>query len=479
VAAAGVALGAAALALVYSMAFFDITADGPSYHEPAVLHLRAGWNPVWDGPLPTGPYENLWTNHYPKASWTFAAAVLALAGRIEAGKWLGPLLLVATLLLCIVAAQAILKRRSLGLAVGVLCAVNPVAVYQSASFYVDGLLASSLTSFAALLALQWLAPDWLLLGTTLLCIAFVVNLKFTATVYVAVLGGLAIGFFLAARRPGARRLAVGSVAAMAGGVLLIGCNPYVTNTLRYGHPFYPLMGPGHVDVMAGQMPASFLSENRVRKLAESVFGRSSNDAARVPEWKLPLAVSSAELRAFGYADVRVGGFGPFFAAALLLSIGGMLGGGKLKPSYAGLLPIAAIAVSVLVNPEGWWARYAPQLWLVPLLAAAAASTSRGAWPRRAAAGALLLLAIDVLVVAGAYGVRQFQHSAAVRAQLRSLAACEISSRGLPNVARRRLEEAGVSLADSSACAESFPLQDLPVDACAVRCPGGGAQPRGR
>ena len=72
---------------------------------------------------------------------------------------------------------------------------------------------------------------------------------------------------------------------------------------------------------------------------------------------------------FWGADVRVGGWGVLFSGALILSLLGLplLFFVPRKQRNTGLALLGAVAVSVLVNPEAWWARFAPQLYLVALI----------------------------------------------------------------------------------------------------------------
>ena len=111
--------------------------------------------------------------------------------------------------------------------------------------------------------------------------------------------------------------------------------------------------------------------NRVANLAASIFSRS-----RVwpPEstLKTPWQVDRSEWRQFQEPDVRTGGFGPLFPAALVLSLAFLairLWRGGAAPWIA-TASILIIIASVLPVYACWWARYAPQVWLIPLVALA-------------------------------------------------------------------------------------------------------------
>jgi hypothetical protein len=79
-----------------------------------------------------------------------------------------------------------------------------------------------------------------------------------------------------------------------------------------------------------------------------------------------------------------------------------------------------VIFSVLPNPEAWWARLAPQFWLVPVIMIAAMATGSTGWPRRSAAALLLLLLVNSLIVAALNWGRAVEKNLAFRGQLAEL-----------------------------------------------------------
>jgi hypothetical protein len=83
--------------------------------------------------------------------------------------------------------------------------------------------------------------------------------------------------------------------------------------------------------------------------------------------------SKSDTGVFVYTDVRVGGFGPLFSGICLLTLIIII----LITYYCHknyitvnnyiLFLCFLIFLTVIINPESWWARYVPQLWLIPLL----------------------------------------------------------------------------------------------------------------
>jgi hypothetical protein len=424
--AATLLLACACAALLFGAAFFDVSWDGQVYHQQAVLALAEGWNPLRDPPLPVElRADNIWINHYPKAAWIAQAILLRATGSLEATKGLQLLPLAAAALLVFAALRARGARAGTAVFLSALIAGNPVALAQVFSFYNDGMGASLMT---AMLALAWhwrrRSERWLLLAIAA-CIVVIVNLKFTGLVYGVLLSA---GLVLYVRRRGAwfdrsanfRWFAATIAAAFAIATLVVGFDPYITNLLRKGHPFYPLMGHGAVDIITIQLAPEFHALTRPTRFLISLFARADEHNV-TPMLKWPFALGAGELRAIGYPDVRIGGFGPLFGLAVLLAAAiGLLRRrlGVVVPRKAWALAALLVAIA-FCNPALWWARYVPHLWLLPVgLLALALLSPRLARAGRAAAIAFgVLLAIDIALVAVVAAVASAGASRAVGQQL--------------------------------------------------------------
>lgn len=87
---------------------FDISYDGSSYHKIAIGLIKEGWNPLYtncnefckenDSELENSN-QFLWIEHYPKATWNFAASIYSITNNIESGKVLIIMLVVS--IICI------------------------------------------------------------------------------------------------------------------------------------------------------------------------------------------------------------------------------------------------------------------------------------------------------------------------------------------------------------------------------------------
>jgi hypothetical protein len=384
------------IALVMACAYgsgqvMDASYDGLMYHQTGVLRLMSGWNPFRDGAS-----GSIWVDAYPKASWLVGASLGNAFGTVEAMKAQNFALWLASGCLSFGAfrlALPSLSRNTCGL-LAVLAAMNPVALAQLLTGYNDGLLGSGVTCLLALVVIYLFKPQekqWLVYAVVLM--PFVVNLKFTAVPYI--IGLLVAGFGLIAI-VASQRLTISLVlslsVALVAAVFVLGFDPYVKNTLEHGHPFFPVFGKEKIDVMQSNLPIALHGESYLSKLMAGIFASpKANTLGEVsfswwPHWR--------QFENYSVPDVRLAGFGPLFAMALVIVVVALALLRRPLVHQRWLLACAAmLALSGLINPQAWWARYVPQLWLalVSVVACLIVDTHRLTRRLGAAVAAVMLL----------------------------------------------------------------------------------------
>ncbi len=362
--------------------FYDVSFDGQAYQGSAILRLAAGWNPLADveGTTLTGPHI-IWHAHFPKGPWLENAAIFKLIGHIEPAKGLTLALACAVFAFCLgVFASFESMPVALAAVFALLAAFNPVVILQSFTFYIDARVSAWLTILIiALLDMALRADaDWLTATIAGLAAAAALNMKFTATGFalVLLLGGAIIIFLRVDRQQFWKAAAVIGASTLVA-LLVLGWNPYVTNTLAHGHPLHPAMGREARRIVNDVIiPADFAAGGRLVHLYRSVFGVSDDPITpRTSQLKVPFTIQASEWEQFGYADQRVGALGPLFGGAVLLAVATLvflLAIGKWASPLVKvtLQVVGLVAITVVMSPDAWWVRYNPQLWLIPLLLAA-------------------------------------------------------------------------------------------------------------
>lgn len=381
----GLAFGSSVIAVacfaVINRNLYDTSWDGQWYHAEAILQLMNGWNPFKDA-LPAGAADSPQLRFYTKGSWIAAAALNTFLGNIEAGKALHLTLMLASWLFSLAAVSTFT-----GLAwpykvmVSLVMAISPVSICQMFTYYVDGQLSSLLISAVSLLILLERRPDRVLMATLMLVVVLTIDVKLSGAVYIGI---ITIGYWLwyvLAKRERWRELGIWLLSGGVVGGVLIGFNPYVTEFLsRYYANRLAVSVPGALSVLKigvnGDAPPNFSGKGSFEQLLISLFSRSEVlfwSPERPSRFKLPFTVSQDEIQVFWAPDVRTGGFGPLFSGALILSLLILLTyiwkyRHAFKDNVALLLLIALTILSAMPNPMMWWARFAPQFWMVPPIA---------------------------------------------------------------------------------------------------------------
>jgi hypothetical protein len=431
---AGLLAGSFYLSLEISKSFYDISYDGQAYHQEALIQLVRGWNPVYHH-LSGSEANNMdrWLNHYSKGVWFYESVIFKATQNIEAAKLFHIWLMMAAFSITF---SFLLGFRDLSLwlafLISLLAAFNPVSIYQSLSFYLDGQLMSLVVILLATLGLVYRGTrfdrfHYFLLFMT---ISILVNVKLTAGIYASFLiaGYLGLLWFDKKLQVLREVLAV-SMGAFLLGFILFGFSPYVKNTIAQGNPFYPALGTDRSDYTAPQFPSNFTGRNSAFLLFYSIFAKSDN--VRGPDkmafLKVPFTVSRDELEAFTDTNAKQGGFGPLFGGAILLAFivfaGALIGlyrlRGKLtrasdpagpdgfeigrqKKIGIGLFCSALVLLTCLINPASSLARFIPQMWLFPIFAFFLAYFSKNQLIRIVGYAIIMTLLLNNALVAFAY-----------------------------------------------------------------------------
>jgi hypothetical protein len=366
--------GCCILSYLVAISFYDISWDGQTYHIETIIRLAQGWNPLFET-SESMPYR-ISINHWAKGSEIQQAALYVFMNRVESGKMFNFLLAIASFL---IATATLLQTRKvkpiIATLFGLSAALNTVVICQLFTYYVDGQLGSLLLILlltSALIYREGRLRYWVAWALTIIV---TVNVKVTGLPYAGVFWmGLMAAFLISKKRVPLKRVAALGALSVLIGVAFIGYNPYVKNTLKHGHPFFPIVEESINHLIALDTPSDFLKMGTGEKLLRSIFSRSSNHCSawtnERSELKIPFTMKREEVNIWTASDVRVGGFGPLFSGmiflAILVTFSLMVIGFKEQRLF--MVALGTIFISVIINPHAWWARYVPQLWLLPMIA---------------------------------------------------------------------------------------------------------------
>jgi hypothetical protein len=368
--------------MLISVQFEDSSREGMAYGRLGVQAIADGWNPFYETGLEQakGDYVrqlqggSAILDNYPKAIYINAAAVYRLTGSIESGKMFNILFLVAAFLITLnyLSHMTRMPEPSKVLA-ALLTALNPVALNHLFSFNGVSQMASLMT-VVIILVLQYIMfrekKARVFLFITLITL---VNVAFTGLIYGIAIVMLAWLVVFIVDRDRQLRYIRAMVGSFLLGLILVGFQPYVTNVVREGAVFYPSPwqegGEAYVQLTESRpAPESFMEQNRFIQLFGTLLAKSDQRWEHPPRTKLPFTVDENEIGVFSSGDARYGGFGPFFGSVLLLTILASMYIFRAKKLIFvfTFISAAVILTTALLNPMAWWARQAPQLWLLPI-----------------------------------------------------------------------------------------------------------------
>jgi len=325
--------------------FTDMSWDGMTSRGITVLKVMEG------RPL---TLDDDWVFGHIAGGW-----IALITGSWQGGKAINGLMILINLMVGVAFYKRLLGNSIWALVLGVLTALNPVAIYQLSSFQVDGITAN-------FLCLLILGCCWLLFisgkdvpGLWLLAVSLI-GLAASKQGFGMFYGSVVVLLFLAIKfwtHPGRFFGIVRWLAVSGLGSLLFFASQEKKLSIRaegYG------VGGGASKVL------EYVELSRPAIFAASAFSMTEV----IPEeirLKLPFAMTRRELRVFEELtpDPRAGGFGPQFSGAMLLAGIGCSALLLLRqPIYfPGLFLVLAAVLSSYFS-HLWWARWTPQNWLI-------------------------------------------------------------------------------------------------------------------
>lgn len=357
--------------------FYDISFDGQNYHQEGIIQLKEGWNPhITLLNSKVNPFTWMFTQHFAKGSWYIDASIYAITGFIQSAKASNILFIAASFLFVLV---TLLKLTSLNLSIIVLFSFlfsfNPIWANQYLSFYVDGQVSSCILMLICSMCLLYknYYNKYLLQLIIGSCILILSNLKFTGIIYSALFSASFCGLYILNKRykEGIQHLIIFGIFGLIA-ILYVGFGTYVINTVKFGHPFYPIYGSENAfsQYFNVSIPITFIENNSIVSFIYSLFSVAGQIDTQAPAiLKLPFSFSIEELKIFVREEPRTSGFGPWFSGSFILTLLALIIHiifNKVKISKEILIIWAVLLCSVLIIPANWWARYVPQFYFLIL-----------------------------------------------------------------------------------------------------------------
>jgi hypothetical protein len=384
--------------------FYDISFDGQWYHQETIIQLKNKWNPVFnklvipvnenatsgtevwctgiDKPVYKGknsgkPAFNLKflnINHFSKGIETIEASIYALTNRIETGKSVNGIFLLASFFLALSFLYKIDHISNLWKwLLAILISFNPITLTQLLSFCVDGVMASSLLSLLVISCLLFQDSNRYYLWILASIITLSCDIKYTSLVFTAIFClGFLITILINKNKKLFNRVLIVCVFGGMTGIFICGFHPYLTNFIREHNMFYGLKETK--DEIWSITPPAYRNLNRFEKLFLSLSSHtdsySDNNSSIADMLKIPFTVNKNELLNANDPEVKFSAFGPFFSGALLIALLiffiALTGFYRSAVFKKELMVLVIISSTIVIMPNSWWGRNVPQCWLIPV-----------------------------------------------------------------------------------------------------------------
>ncbi|MFM7596187.1 MAG: hypothetical protein ACKO4Y_08425, partial [Flavobacteriales bacterium] len=378
------------ISILIAIQFYDCSFDGQWYHQDAIMFLHDGWNPIWDSAISNDMVSGLnanYVNHYPKGPWVIQSVIYLLTSNIEAGKSLHLIYLLAFMCLFF---TSLIYRFSFSWWTAILLTVftggSTITLGQLFSFYVDGLLFTVLGIFLLFL-LEWIyfkGNAWVYAGLAFIMLA---NIKFTGLIYALALF-IVFGVWVVIQQKERIKTTLFKVSfIICMGIIVIGYPTYMRNWVSKGHPLFPIMGQNNEgkSIAEVQYPADFFPMNRLEKLIAAhasipIYTDHEHASVRKPLFNKNLILESIPYYK-NHQPVTMSPFGPFEGELLVLFIPLLFLFFLNKRPPELYLLLGGILLSMIIQPEAWNLRYAPQVLLIFALTLAPLIHDKKTWIR--------------------------------------------------------------------------------------------------
>jgi hypothetical protein len=267
--------------LLFSILYYDFTFDGQWYHHPAIYKLESGWNAFFN-PLDEAHKSIL---HFPKGTWYFSASVYSALGIFEAGKCLNIIMIAIASLITYATLIDYKVNRIKSLVLAFLVVLHPVVWSEITTFQNDNNLYLNLIIYIVAM-FSWLRNyDKVSLLLGIMASVCLINTKFTGLVFLIVFAFFGLVYFSKYKPKFILNYIAIHVVIIIMGVGIFGFNPYMTNFIHRGHPFYPIMGtakyPSHIsDGKDGneiyETPKNMMGKPTLVRFFYANFSRPSN-----------------------------------------------------------------------------------------------------------------------------------------------------------------------------------------------------------
>lgn len=378
------------ISILLSFYFIDNTYDGWSYHVPAIIKLKDGWNPLYvhDENMNFG-VSRIWSIHYPKFIWIYSSILYMITGNIFTGTSFNLILTFATFFLLLDILCKYKKNILLNICLSFVISFNVITVGQLFTYYNDGVL--GLCVISLLFLLYSVIKNFYLLKnnyTITLCLAMLLsilsNIKFNGALFSFIIFLIFLIYYILQNKKILDKFMLKFCLIIGGTICIISLITYLPNFIYHRNIGYPIIGNDKIDIITEFVPKMVKNDNSIVSFLKSNICDATN--LETCKYKSISNLEIADITRMGIADNGVKGFGPFYFIILFLSLFlflicffkalFQLLFHKYKLNFlkklmlnhrAEFIVLIIIILFFFCTPAQWWCRYVPYMYSLPLI----------------------------------------------------------------------------------------------------------------
>ncbi len=355
--------------------------DGWAYHLPSIIHLKNGWNPIYDHNESIG----IWSLHYPKFIWIYGAVLYTITGNMFAGTSFNIIIALSIFVLALDFLKNLKCKTMSALILSFIISCNAIAIGQFWSYYNDGVLGNCIWGlliifYAISKKVYKLENNYMLIWIIGIYASILANIKFDGALFAFLIVAFMFIYFLCKKFIHFNKFLIISCFIIGISVLSIAINTYLPNFIYHKNIGYPIIGDDKQDIIGWFVPDIYINKGHLTSFSMSIFAdpKVNDKFVFKPFYKitrndLTTVISTESSRygfGFGYQVIII-----LSLVLLVIAIFKCMRKYKNKGHFISTLKQYSCEISIIllitimfyITPATWWFRYIPYMYIFPLV----------------------------------------------------------------------------------------------------------------
>ena len=365
--------------------FIDNSWDGPAYHIPAIIKLSQGWNPIYEH-IDDINILNIWSSHYPKFIWIYAANLYKIFKNFYIGASFGLIITISLFLVTFEIFKKLGKSNKYSLIISLIYSFNLIALSQFFTYYNDGIMGIIvlyllMIFYALSKGIYKIENNYKILLMIGMLLSIIANLKYNGALIAFVYFIIFYIYFIFKKKILINKNILKGVFIIGSFVSIVSINTYLPNIINHHNIGYPIVGKNKIDIITGFVPHMIGDSNKIEAFIKTFTSYNWEKYTYNPFY----IISQDAIDCASEQDCAINGFGPFYQSIIILLIILLLyqcikiiiqflnkkDEIKLKRILINndykFIILLLLGFLFIICPATWWVRYIPYFYSLPLI----------------------------------------------------------------------------------------------------------------